>query len=94
MVRIFKRLRRTRSTAIHTIGAASRVCGIPIYTLRWIESHGLLAPRRTRGNHRLFSEEDLELLEQIADLLAQKVNLAGIRVILRMKKTGVSSRPA
>ena len=87
MVRILKRLRRDRATPIHTIGAASRVSGIPIYTLRWIESHGLLAPRRTRGNHRLFSEEDLDLLDEIRGLLEQKVNLAGIRVILRMKKT-------
>ena len=86
MVRILKRLRKTRATPIYGIGAASRLSGLPIYTLRWIESHGLVAPTRTRGRQRLYSDEDLEFLDDIRELMSQKVNLAGIRVILRMRK--------
>jgi MerR family transcriptional regulator/heat shock protein HspR len=88
VVRILKPLKRTRTTPIYGIGAASRLCGLPIYTLRWIESHGLLAPKRSRGKHRLFSEEDLNHIQDIRDLMARKVNLAGIRVILEMRQDG------
>ena len=78
-------VRRDRRTPVYNIGVTSRLTGLPVYTLRWIESHGLVSPRRTEGNQRLFSEEDLELLQRVRDLMAQHVNLPGIRIILRMK---------
>lgn len=84
MVRILRRLRRTRATPIYTIGAASRLSGLPIYTLRWIERHGLVAPRRNDGNQRLFSDEDMELLHRIRELMERRVNLPGIRMILSL----------
>jgi MerR family glutamine synthetase transcriptional repressor len=77
-----RRVSRTRSTPIYNIGAASRLSGLPIWTLRWIEKHGLVRPRRTGGNQRLFSEEDVERLLRIRDLMEKKVNLPGIRIIL------------
>ena len=85
MVRTLKPVPRTRRTPVYSISAASRLAGLPIWTLRWIEKHALVAPRRTDGNQRLYSEDDVERLGEIRALLAQKVNLAGIRVILRLK---------
>jgi DNA-binding transcriptional MerR regulator len=79
-------VRRTRSTPIYTIGAAARLTGIPIWTLRWIEEHGLLRPDRTSGRQRLYSDLEMELLRDVRGLMEQKVNLAGIRVILRMRQ--------
>jgi DNA-binding transcriptional MerR regulator len=38
---------------------------ISISKIRYLEDQGLLAPRRTQGGYRLFSEEDLERLETI-----------------------------
>jgi MerR family transcriptional regulator/heat shock protein HspR len=77
--------KRTRATPVYTIGAASRLTGIPIWTLRWIEKHGLLRPGRTTGRQRLYSDSEMELLREVRGLMEQKVNLAGIRVILRMR---------
>lgn len=85
MVRILKRVRLTRTTPIYNIGAASKLCGLPIWTLRWIEKHELVEPQRTDGNQRLFSEQDMELLYMIRELMEKKVNLAGIRVIIKMR---------
>lgn len=85
MVRTFKRVAKTRSTPIYNIGAASRLVGLPIWTLRWIEKHRLIAPGRTQGKQRLFSDQDVERLAVIRELMEEKVNLAGIRVILRMR---------
>lgn len=86
MVRTFKRVARTRKTPIYNIGAASKLVGLPIWTLRWIEKHKLVAPGRTGGRQRLFSDEDIERLSEIRALMEKKVNLAGIRVILGMRQ--------
>jgi DNA-binding transcriptional MerR regulator len=83
--RLYRPVRRTTSTPIYTIGAASRLTGIPIWTLRWIERHGLLRPSRTQGRQRLYADGDMKRLRDIRDLMEQKVNLAGIRVIMRMR---------
>jgi len=56
-----------------TIGAVCRrLVGefpdISISKIRYLEDQGLLAPRRTRGGYRLFSEDDVERLETILRL--------------------------
>ena len=85
MPKLRKKVPRKRKTPIYNIGAASHLTGIPIWTVRWIEKHELIAPQRSGGNHRLFSDEDIDLLNEIHDLLEEGVNLPGIRVILRMR---------
>ena len=86
--------KREPDTPLYNIGVMSRLCGLPIHTLRWIEQHGLISPFRTDGHQRLFSELDLQLIQEIRDLMEQDVNLPGIRIILQMRagKPG-DSRP-
>jgi DNA-binding transcriptional MerR regulator len=81
-------VKRTSRTPLYSIGVASRLCGISIHRLRWVERAGLVAPNRTGGNQRLFCDNDLEILSVVRKLLAQRVNLQGIRVILRMQSGG------
>ena len=85
MGRLYRPVKRTTATPVYTIGAASRLTGIPIWTLRWVERHGLLRPSRTRGRQRLYTDGDLARLRDVRGLMEQKVNLAGIRVILRLR---------
>jgi MerR family glutamine synthetase transcriptional repressor len=84
-VRVVRVVRRTRATPVYNIGVASRLTGLPVHRLRWIESFGLVEPHRTEGNQRLFSEEDVERLRMVQLLLARRVNLTGIRVILELQ---------
>jgi MerR family transcriptional regulator/heat shock protein HspR len=50
------------------------------------EREGLLAPSRTEGNTRLYSDEDLVQLETILSLTRELgVNLAGVEIILNMR---------
>jgi DNA-binding transcriptional MerR regulator len=73
-----------RAERLLTIGA---VCGmlkdefpdISISKIRYLEDQGLLAPRRTRGGYRLFSEDDVERLETILRL--QRDEFLPLRVI-------------
>src|SRR4051812_47171769 len=82
------RVRLKDHTPVYNIGITSRLTGLPIWTLRWIEKQGLVEPERTAGNQRLFSKNDVMLLERICELMDQKVNAAGIRIIVRLWSTG------
>lgn len=56
-------------------------------TLRLYEREGLLAPSRSEGNTRLYTDEDLERLEIILNMTRDLgVNLAGVEVILNMRE--------
>ena len=52
---------------------------ISISKIRYLEDQGLLAPRRTQGGYRLFSEDDLERLRTILQL--QRDEFLPLRVI-------------
>ncbi len=52
---------------------------ISISKIRYLEDEGLLAPRRTQGGYRLFSEDDLERLKTILRL--QREEFLPLRVI-------------
>ncbi len=69
----------------YVISVAARMLGMQTHTLRYYERIGIIEPRRSPGNIRLYSEEDLELLKRIRSLVSDMgVNLAGVEVILRM----------
>lgn len=69
------------------ISSVSRLYDIHPQTLRLYEREGLLKPSRSEGNTRLYSDDDLKQLEVILNLSRDLgVNLAGIEVILNMRK--------
>ncbi len=69
----------------YTIGVVSQLLGLPPQVLRRYEESGLLSPERQSGKNRLYSDQDLIILEQIIELSQQGINNAGIRQILYMK---------
>ena len=50
--------------------------------IRYYEQQGLVHPKRSDGNQRLFSFQDIELLLEIKKLIEQGVNTAGIKAVL------------
>lgn len=79
--------RAERGKAYYMISAVSRKYNIHPQTLRLYEREGLLAPSRTEGNTRLYSDDDLERLETILALTRDLgVNLAGVEIILHMRR--------
>ncbi|WP_374101711.1 heat shock protein transcriptional repressor HspR [Mycobacterium sp. SM1] len=70
---------------VYGISVASELSGIGPQTLRLYERWGLLRPSRTPGGTRRYSDDDLDRLKQITDLVQQGVNLAGIARILELQ---------
>ncbi|HEX7554244.1 MAG TPA: MerR family transcriptional regulator [Geothrix sp.] len=70
----------------YMIGVVSMRYSVHPQTLRLYEREGLLAPSRTEGKPRLYSDEDLERLEFILNLTRDLgVNLAGVEVVLGLR---------
>ena len=81
-----QRVRRQDVVGSHyVISVAARMCGVHPQTLRHYERIGLVSPARTGGNIRLYSDEDIQRLQQIQRLIEELgVNLAGVEVIMNM----------
>ena len=70
----------------YMISVAADLVGMHPQTLRIYESKGLVRPKRTPGNTRLYSEADLERLRLIQRLTTELgLNLAGVETVLRLE---------
>jgi MerR family transcriptional regulator, heat shock protein HspR len=70
----------------YMISIAAELVGMHPQTLRIYESKGLVSPKRTSGNTRLYSEADLERLRLIQRLTTELgLNLAGVEIVLRLE---------
>jgi MerR family transcriptional regulator/heat shock protein HspR len=70
----------------YMISVAADLVGMHPQTLRIYESKGLIRPKRTGGNTRLYSEADLDRLRLIQQLTTELgLNLAGVEQVLRLQ---------
>jgi len=70
----------------YMISIAAELVGMHPQTLRIYENKGLVSPKRTSGNTRLYSEADLERLRLIQRLTTELgLNLAGVEIVLRLE---------
>ncbi len=69
----------------YVISVASRMVGVHAQTLRYYERVGLMEPKRTGGNIRLYSARDVQHALWIRSLIDDLgMNLAGVEVMMRM----------
>jgi MerR family transcriptional regulator/heat shock protein HspR len=70
---------------VYGISVASELTGIDPQTLRLYERRGLLTPARTAGGTRRYSDDDLDRLQRITELVDAGINIAGIAQILTLE---------
>ena len=76
-----------RKRPVYMIGVASDLIGVHPQTLRMYEQKGLLRPRKSIGNTRLYSQEDVELGRYIQRLTQELgMNLAGVKKVLDLER--------
>jgi MerR family transcriptional regulator/heat shock protein HspR len=77
--------RPSNDGANYVISVAAELAGVHPQTLRVYERKGLVQPRRTQGNSRRYSQQDIDLLRRIQELTEEGVNLAGVTRILELE---------
>ena len=76
-----------RKRPVFMIGIASELIGVHPQTLRMYEQKGLLRPRKSIKNTRLYSQEDVERGRYIQKLTQEMgMNLAGVKKVLDLER--------
>src|SRR3989339_1007224 len=76
-----------KKPAYFSISAVAKMFSVHQQTIRLYEKEGFITPKRSDGNTRMFSEEDVDRLEEIIHLTHQMgINLAGVEMILKLQK--------
>jgi MerR family transcriptional regulator, heat shock protein HspR len=72
---------------VYMIGVVAEMLRLHPQTLRMYEKKGLIRPSRTEGRTRMYSSEDVEEIARVIRLARDLgVNLAGIEIILKMRR--------
>jgi MerR family transcriptional regulator/heat shock protein HspR len=75
------------SRGVYMISIAAELAGMHPQTLRIYETRGLITPKRSPKNTRLYSQEDVERLRRIQELTGQLgLNLAGVERVLELER--------
>jgi len=76
-----------RKKSYFSISAVAKMFSVHQQTIRLYEKEGFIHPKRSQGNTRLFSEEDVNKLEEVIYLTHKLgINLAGVEMILKLQK--------
>jgi MerR family transcriptional regulator/heat shock protein HspR len=72
---------------VYMISVAAELAGMHPQTLRIYEARGLIEPKRSPKNTRLYSEEDVERLQRIQELTGELgMNLAGVERVFELEE--------
>jgi MerR family transcriptional regulator/heat shock protein HspR len=73
---------------VFMISVAAELAEMHPQTLRMYEARGLITPKRSPKNTRLYSQADVERLRRIQRLTSEEgLNLAGVETVLEMEQT-------
>ena len=72
--------------AVYVISVAAKLAGVHPQTLRIYERKGLVAPARTGGGSRRYSDADIDLLRRVQELTDEGLNLAGVKKVMALER--------
>jgi MerR family transcriptional regulator/heat shock protein HspR len=76
-----------RDRGVYMISVAAELAGMHPQTLRIYESRGLIQPKRSPKNTRLYSDDDVERLRRIQELTTELgMNLAGVEKVFELEQ--------
>lgn len=72
---------------VYMISVAAELASMHPQTLRVYEARGLIAPKRSAKNTRLYSQRDVERLRRIQKMTSEQgLNLAGVETVLELER--------
>ncbi len=78
--------------AVYVISVAAELAGVHPQTLRIYERKGLVAPARTGGGSRRYSDADIARLLRVQELTDEGLNLAGVKKVLALERELAKTR--
>ena len=76
------------SRGVFMISVAAELADMHPQTLRMYEAKGLITPKRSPKNTRLYSQRDVERLRRIQQMTSEEgLNLAGVETVLELEQT-------
>src|SRR5699024_1361598 len=75
-----------RSMSVFPIGTVMKLTDLTARQIRYYEEQGLIHPKRSESNLRMYSLNDMERLLEIKDYLSDGLNMAGIKRLYKMKE--------
>lgn len=79
---------------VFMISIAAELAEMHPQTLRMYEARGLIAPKRSPKNTRLYSQRDVERLQRIQKMTSEGLNLAGVETVLGLEERVAKLRTA
>jgi DNA-binding transcriptional MerR regulator len=83
---------RRSGAGLYAISVVAQLVGTGQQNIRLYERRGLLAPDRTAGGTRQYSDADLVVLRRIGELLEEGLNLAGVAKVLELEAANARLR--
>lgn len=86
----YEMMQSAQQQGLFPIGTVSSLTGVNAVTLRaWERRYGLIQPTRTDSGHRLYSEEDIERIKLILELLDEGIAISRVKDALRIARQKV-----
>jgi DNA-binding transcriptional MerR regulator len=80
---------------LYPIRTVSSLTGVNSITLRaWERRYGLIKPVRTPTGHRLYTQTDIDLIQQVLELLDKGISIGQVKEYLKGKTPQQSGEPA
>ncbi len=84
-----------KAASLLPIRVLANLTGVNSITLRaWERRYGLLKPHRTESGHRLYSQDDVNLINEVVDLLDQGISISQAKATLEQRQAQRETRSA
>lgn len=79
--------RENENEPVYIISVAARLAGVHPQTLRLYEKEGIIHPKRSAGNIRLYSQKDIERTIEARRIIKKYgVNIAAVKLIIELEE--------
>ncbi|MFZ5923749.1 MAG: MerR family transcriptional regulator [Bacillota bacterium] len=76
-----------RDAPLYAVGTVRQLTGLTDRQIRYYGERGLVVPARSRGNQRLYSQTDVDALEEVKRLLAEGRRIGEVKKALIERKS-------
>ncbi|MCX7831874.1 MAG: MerR family transcriptional regulator [Actinobacteria bacterium] len=78
---------RNENEPVYIISVAAKLAGVHPQTLRLYEKEGIICPKRSAGNIRLYSQKDIDRTIEARRIIKKYgVNISAVKLIIELEE--------